>query len=192
METALTTLADSARARAVEVEDELSTANEWDGELDALPQELFVELLVARGKYRLHTGRAVLRYIPAWVATVGALGAAYLLRQATGAAHGLEKWLVDALPEEAEDRLHGLIDARMNGLAVALELDVIQRASPKQSALAVAIDTFEQALDTFDRALFAQRGRLARLPDSVFHNYRETVSFAHLDPMPWWLDGRLG
>lgn len=190
--TAVEEMTNDARELFLEMLAEIWNANEWDGELDALPPELFVELLVNGGKHILYSGRPLLQFVPAWVATLGAMHAIYLLRQATDDANGLEKYLADALPEERMARLQGLLEARMNGWAAAVELVHLQERMWKNSSqLAVAIDTFEDTLDVFDRAFEKQSQHMAGLPKSVFKNYRAILAPRFLDPLPWWLDGRL-
>ena len=166
--------AERLRAHAAAVLTDLTGVAEAD--LDTLPVELPVEAAVACGNCRLYGGVAPQIVFPAWLATAAARRLVGLLDQAAADATNLPALWDDATGDEAEDVVAGLLHARMDAWAAMLQLDeVLAYCSDDtdRAALEVAVESFEAAVDRFDRALFARQDYLATLAGTrLLDNFR--------------------
>lgn len=180
-------------AHAAEVMADLAGVTE--DSLNSLPQELPVEAAVACGNCRLYGGAAPQVVFPAWLATAAARRLVALLDQATADTERLPELWDESTGEEAEDFLAGLLHARMDAWAAALQLDEVLDHTADDAArpaLEAAIDDFDVALERFDRSLDARQDFLSALAGTrLLENFRRMLAPAHRDPLPWWLDGRL-
>jgi len=188
-----TSPADRLRAHAADVLADLAGVTE--AELDTLPVELPVEAAVACGNCRLYGGVAPQIVFPAWLAAAAAHRLVSLLDQAAADATHLNDLWDDATSDEAEDLVAGLLHARMDAWAALLQLDDVLACcsdDADRSLLEAALGDFDAALDRFDRALFTRQDYLLTLSGThLLDNFRGMLAPEFLDPLPWWLDGRV-
>jgi len=181
---------DRRRAHALEVMADLDGATE--DAIDALPQELPVEAVVACGNCRLYAGISAQSVFPVWLAVVAAKRLVGLLEQAASDAENLPKLWEDCTSDEAEDLVAGLLHARTDAWAATIQLDEVLENSPDETELEAAIERVDAALDRFDRALFTRQDELSTLASTLLlANFRSMIAPEYSDPLPWWLDGRL-
>lgn len=173
--TAEKTLADAAIAPA---------AGESAGDL--------AEAVIARGYARLYGGKPPAGGLPQAAFDSAAAALADRMRAAEREAAALPVTWRQAGPDEADALVAHLLQARMDGWAATTELvAAVESGSPFASATA-ALETFEDALDRFDRRLAGREDLLATLVGTgVLDAWRRQLAKEHREPLPWWLDGRL-
>jgi len=155
---------------------------------DTFPEALPVEAAVAWGDCLLFTGEVPAGTFPEWLAESAANRLNVLLAEASENASQLPvDWDMSG-PDEADDQVIALLEARMNAWAAFETLDLV----PSTAALAQPLATCEATLARFDEALADRIDYLATVADTeLLTNWRLSLADAFRDPLPWWLDGRL-
>lgn len=156
------------------------------------PADDLAEAVIARGYARLYGGKP-----PAGDLPQAAFGpAAAVLADRVGAAErdaaALPVTWRQAGPDEADALVARLLQTRMDGWAATTEFVAAAESATPAASMAAALETFEDALDRFDRRLAGREDLLATLVGTgVLDAWRRQLATEHSDPLPWWLDGRL-